>query len=41
MKKKLLLAALAAICICIAAYGTVAYFTADDTATNVITGRQY
>lgn len=37
MKKKLLLAALAAICICIAAYGTVAYFTADDTATNVIT----
>ena len=37
MKKKLLLAALTAICICIAAYGTVAYFTAEDTATNVVT----
>ncbi len=37
MKKGILLAALAVICVAICAYGTIAYFTADDTAANVIT----
>lgn len=37
MKRKLLAAAAAAICLSIAAYGTVSYFTAEDTAVNVIT----
>lgn len=37
MKKKMLACALVAICISIAAYGTIAYFTYEDTATNVIT----
>lgn len=37
MKRKLLAAALAAACLSVAAYGTVAYFTAEDTAVNVIT----
>ena len=37
MKRKLLAAAAAAICLSIAAYGTVSYFTAEDTAINVIT----
>ena len=36
MKKKILLFALIAICLSIAAYGTLAYFTHEDTATNVI-----
>jgi predicted ribosomally synthesized peptide with SipW-like signal peptide len=36
MKKKILLFALIAICLSIAAYGTLAYFTYEDTATNVI-----
>ena len=37
MKKKLLICACIAICLSIAAYGTTAYFTYEDTATNVIT----
>lgn len=37
MKRKLLAVALAVSCLSLAAYGTVAYFTAEDTATNVIT----
>ncbi len=37
MKKKLLILSLAAICLAITAIGTVAFFTADDTAHNVIT----
>ena len=37
MKRKLLATALTVICLSIAAYGTIAYFTAEDTATNVIT----
>ena len=37
MKRKLLAGALMAICLSVAAYGTVAYFTAEDTAQNVIT----
>ena len=36
MKKKILAVALIAICIAIAAYGTVAYFTYEETVTNVI-----
>jgi len=37
MRRKLLLGALAVICLSILAYGTVAYFTAEDVAHNVIT----
>lgn len=37
MKKKLLAIALAVMCLSIAAYGTLAYFTASNTATNVVT----
>ena len=37
MKKKLLVIACIAICVSIMAYGSLAYFTAEDTATNVIT----
>ncbi|MBQ9167199.1 MAG: hypothetical protein IJX67_02170 [Oscillospiraceae bacterium] len=37
MKKKLCVIALLAICVAIAAYGTSAYFTYQQTATNVIT----
>lgn len=37
MKKKILFIALIAICISLAAGGTAAYFTAEDTARNVIT----
>lgn len=37
MKRKLFLVALLAICLAIAAYGTSAYFTYEQTATNVIT----
>jgi predicted ribosomally synthesized peptide with SipW-like signal peptide len=37
MKRKLLAGALIAVCLSIAAYGTVAYFTAEDTAANTIT----
>lgn len=37
MKRKLLIVALAVSCLSLAAYGTIAYFTAEDTATNVIT----
>lgn len=37
MKRKLLAGALIAVCLSIAAYGTVAYFTAQDTAANTIT----
>lgn len=37
MKKKMLAGALIAICLSIVAYGTTAYFTYEDTATNVIT----
>lgn len=37
MRKKLLVVAIAVICLSMAAYGTVAYFTADDIATNVVT----
>ena len=37
MRKKLLAVAMAVICLSIAAYGTVAYFTANGTATNVVT----
>lgn len=37
MKRKLLAAALAVSCLSLAAYRTVAYFTAEDTVTNVIT----
>jgi len=36
MKKKLFVLALIAICLSITAYGTMAYFTYEDTATNVI-----
>lgn len=37
MKRKLLTVALAVSCLSLAAYGTTAYFTAEDTAVNVIT----
>ncbi len=37
MKKRLLAVALAVVCLSLAAYGTVAYFTAEDTAAHVIT----
>ena len=37
MKKKLIVLAAVVVCIAIAASGTLAYFTAEDTATNVIT----
>ncbi len=37
MKKKILVCACVAICLSIVAYGTTAYFTHEDTATNVIT----
>lgn len=37
MKKKVFVLAIAAICLSVAAYGTLAYFTHEDTATNVIT----
>lgn len=37
MRKKLLVVAIIVICLSMAAYGTVAYFTADDIATNVVT----
>ena len=37
MKKKLLVCALLTCCLALMAYGTVAYFTSQDTATNVIT----
>ncbi len=37
MKKKILACALVFICLSIVAYGTVAYYTYEDTATNVIT----
>ena len=37
MKKKILVCALIAICLSIAAYGTVSFFTHEDTATNVVT----
>lgn len=37
MKKKILLIALLAICLSIVAFGTLAYFTSEDTAHNVIT----
>lgn len=37
MKKKILVCSLIAICIAAAAFGTTAYFTHEDTATNVIT----
>lgn len=36
MRKKVIVIAILAICLAIAAYGTVAYFTYEDTATNVI-----
>jgi len=36
MKKKVMVLAIIAICFAIAAYGTVAYFTYNETATNVI-----
>lgn len=37
MKKRIMVLALLVICISIAAYGTLAYFTYEDTATNIIT----
>lgn len=37
MKKKLLVLAVVAICASMSAYGTLAYFTHEETATNVIT----
>lgn len=37
MKRNMLVCSLIAICFSIAAYGTIAYFTHEDTATNVIT----
>lgn len=37
MKKKMLVGALVLICLSIVAFGTTAYFTYEDTATNVIT----
>lgn len=37
MKKRILIVSLAVICVVIGACSTIAYFTADDTATNVIT----
>lgn len=37
MKRKLLAGALIAVCLSIAAYGTAAYFTAEDAAANTIT----
>ena len=37
MKKKMFVCAIIAICASIVAYGTTAYFTHHDTATNVIT----
>lgn len=37
MKKKLFVCAFLAICLSIVAYGTIAYFTAEETATNIIT----
>ena len=36
MKRKIFAIALIAVCFAIAAYGTLAYFTYEDTATNVI-----
>ena len=37
MKRKLLILSVLAICVAIVAAGTLAYFTAEDTAHNVIT----
>ena len=37
MKKKLFVCAFIVICLSIVAYGTAAYFSYEDTATNVIT----
>ena len=37
MKKKLAAAAAMVLCLSLLAYGTIAYFTAEDTAVNVIT----
>lgn len=37
MKKRLFVCALIAICLSVTAYGTLAYFTHEETATNVIT----
>ena len=37
MKRKLLAAAFTVVCLSTAAYGTIAYFTAEDIASNVIT----
>ena len=37
MKKKLFTGAMAAICLSVSAYGTIAFFTAENTANNVIT----
>lgn len=37
MKRKLFAGAVIAICLSLIAYGTLAYFTAEDTARNVIT----
>ena len=37
MKKTLLAVAMVVVCLSLVAYGTMAYFTAEDTATNVIT----
>lgn len=37
MKKKLFTGAMAAICLSVSAYGTIAFFTAENTAANVIT----
>lgn len=37
MKKKILVCALIAICLSIVAYGTAAFYTYEDTATNVVT----
>lgn len=37
MKKKIFVCAFIAICLSIVAYGTIAYFTYEETATNVIT----
>lgn len=37
MKKKIFATAIAAICLSLSAFGTLAYFTAEDTAHNVIT----
>lgn len=37
MKKKIFVCALIAVCLSVVAYGTVAYFTYEETATNVVT----